>query len=119
MTAFYDNAQESMQSGSRPQSPAPDIMRPWTATRVVGKELPRVDAFERVSGKAEFTHDVILPDMVYGAILRCPHAHAMVRNIDTRAAEKMPGVLAVLTGNSAGTDIPWYSGFGTPPQSRL
>jgi xanthine dehydrogenase YagR molybdenum-binding subunit len=92
-------------------------MAPWTETRLVGKGVPRVDAFERVSGKAEYTYDVILPDMLYGAILRCPHAHAMVKSVDTSAAEKMPGVAAVLTGKSPGADIPWYG--VKPPQSKL
>jgi xanthine dehydrogenase YagR molybdenum-binding subunit len=96
-------------------------MPPWTETKIVSKALPRVDAFERVSGKAEFTYDVILPDMVYGAILRCPHPHAIVKSIDASAAEKMPGVYGVVTGKSRGADIPWYSiGYGGGPmQSKL
>jgi len=99
-------------------SAAAEELRPWTGeTRVVGKALPRVDAYERVSGAAQYTADVILPDMLYAAILRCPHAHAMVKSVDTSAAEKMPGVMAVLTGKSPGADIPWYG--GKPPQSKL
>jgi xanthine dehydrogenase YagR molybdenum-binding subunit len=46
--------------------------------------------------------------MLHGAILRCPHAHANLLKIDTSKAEKMPGVLAVLTGDSPGADMPWY-----------
>jgi len=121
MTEFYDKLEESFRNSFTPASPPDDKMQPWTETSIVGKRLPRVDAFERVSGKAEYTYDVILPDMVYAAILRCPHAHAMVKSIDTSAAEKMPGVVAVLTGKSAGTDIPWYGGGygGGPMQSKL
>ncbi len=93
-------------------------IRPWAGeTNIVGKGLPRVDAYELVSGAAEYTADVVLPGMLHAAILRCPHAHAMVKSIDTSAAEKLPGVMAVLTGKSPGADIPWYG--GRPPQSRL
>jgi CO/xanthine dehydrogenase Mo-binding subunit len=121
MNDFYENLEESFRNSFEPPSPSDETMPSWNETKIVGKRLPRVDAFERVSGKAEYTYDIILPDMVYGATLRCPHAHAMVKNIDTSAAEKMPGVVAVVTGKSAGTDIPWYgAGFGGGPmQSKL
>ncbi len=121
MTEFYDKLEESFRNSFEPPSPAEEKMQPWNETRVVGKGLPRVDAFERVSGKAEYTYDVILPDMVYGATLRCPHAHAIVKSVDTSAAEKMPGVVAILTAKSPGTDIGWYGvGFGGGPlQSKL
>ena len=117
MTEFYKELEESFSAELDPPSPPAEDMQPWTETKIVGKALPRVDAFERVSGSAEFTYDVILPDMIYAAILHCPHAHAMVKSVDTGAAEKMPGVVAVLTGKSPGADIPWY-GFGKP-QSKL
>jgi len=117
MTEFYNRLEETFRNSFEPQSPPEDKMRPWTETRIVGKGLPRVDAFERVSGKAEYTYDVILPDMVYGAILRCPHANALVKSVDTSAAEKMPGVVGILTDKSPGADIPWYG--GKPPQSKL
>ena len=81
---------------------------PWVDTTVVGTRKPKVDGYERVSGSAVFPHDVSLPDMLHGAILRCPHAHARVKNIDTSVAEKMPGVLAVLTNQTPGADMPWY-----------
>jgi CO/xanthine dehydrogenase Mo-binding subunit len=121
MTEFYDKLEEEFRSSFEPASSPDDGMEPWAETRVVGKRLPRVDAFERVSGKAEYTYDVILPDMVYAAILRCPHANAMVKNIDVSEAERMPGVVAVLTDKSPGTDIPWYGiGYGGGPmQSKL
>ncbi len=118
MSDFYENLEESLRHAYEPASPAPDEkIQPWGETRVVGRSLPRVDAYNRVSGAAQYTQDVILPDMLYAAILRCPHASALVKSVDTTAAEKMPGVLAVLTGKSPGTDIPWYG--GKPPQSKL
>ena len=87
-------------------------MPPWGETKVVGKPLPRVDAYERVSGSAVYPLDFALPDMLHAAILRCPHAHAQVKSIDTSAAEKMPGVRAVITGKTPGADIPWYRSRG-------
>ncbi len=99
--------------GPVPETPAPKAeMPPWGETKVVGRPLPRVDAYERVSGSAVYPLDIALPDMLHAAILRCPHAHAQVKSIDTSAAEKMPGVRAVLTGSSPGTDIPWYRSRG-------
>jgi CO/xanthine dehydrogenase Mo-binding subunit len=81
---------------------------PWTTTKVVGKLMQRIDAYERVSGAAQYASDVILPDMLYGAMLRCPHAHARVKSLDVGAAEKMPGVRAVVTDKTPGAEIPWY-----------
>ena len=88
------------------QGPAP--LPPWTETRVVGKPMQRIDAYERVSGAATYAADVILPDMLHGATLRCPHAHAMVKKIDTSAAEKMPGVRAIITDKTPEAKIAWY-----------
>ena len=115
------NSRKSFRNSFEPPAPPDEKMPAWNQTRIIGKALPRVDAFERVSGKAEFTYDVILPDMVYGATLRCPHAHANVKSIDTSAAEKMPGVVAIITGKSPGADMPWYGGGygGGPMQSKL
>jgi xanthine dehydrogenase YagR molybdenum-binding subunit len=99
--------------GPLPETPNPEAPAdPWGETRVIGKPLPRVDAYERVSGTAVFPFDVTLPDMLHAAILRSPHAHALVTRVDTSAAEKMPGVRAVITGATPGCDIPWYGGRG-------
>ncbi len=118
MRDFYEELEESFRAGFEPPAAAPEEkIQPWGETRLVGKALPRVDAYERVSGHAQYTADVILPDMIYAAILRCPHAHARVKDVDTAAAEKMSGVVAVLTGKSQGADIPWYG--GRTAQSKL
>ena len=79
----------------------------WKETNVVGKRLPRVDAYERVSGSAVYPSDVHLPNMLYGAILRCPHPHAQVRHVDTSAASKMPGIRAVISGTTPEADLVW------------
>jgi len=97
---------------------------PWGETKVVGKPMPRIDGYERVSGTAVFPLDVILPNMLYGAILRCPHAHATVKAVDTAKAREMPGVHAVLTDADPEAQIGWFSrpgsaGSGSPALSRL
>ena len=71
---------------------------PWDAAtplNVVGKPVPRVDARDKVTGKAQYTRDIRLPGMLYGVIVRSPYAAAEIRSVDTAAAEKMPGVHAV------------------------
>jgi xanthine dehydrogenase YagR molybdenum-binding subunit len=99
--------------GPVPETAPPKVeMPPWGATKIVGKPLPRVDAYERVSGSAVYPLDFALPDMLHAAILRCPYAHAVVKSVDTSAAEKMPGVRAVITGKTPGADIPWFRGRG-------
>ncbi len=100
--------------------PLPDAQGPagaatppaWGETKVVGKPLVRVDAYDRVSGTAQFPSDVILPQMLHAAVLVCPHAHATVKKVDTSVAEKMPGVQAVLKDGSPGANIPWFGGRG-------
>lgn len=63
----------------------------------VGQSVKRLDAIEKVTGTAVFTTDFKLPGMLYGKILRSPYAHAKIINIDTKEAEKLPGVKAVAT----------------------
>jgi CO/xanthine dehydrogenase Mo-binding subunit len=89
--------------------PADQAPAPWTTTEVVGRPLSKIDGYERVSGTAVYTADVILPGMLYAAVLRCPHAHATVKKIDTAKAEKMPGVAAIVTDQSPGANIAWFN----------
>src|SRR6266404_4055620 len=56
----------------------------------------RVDGPLKVSGAAHYTYDVRLPGMLYGQILRCPHAHARIKTFDSSRASTMPGVKAVM-----------------------
>ena len=75
---------------------------------VVGKSLTRVDAAAKVTGAAEYAADVKLPNVLYGKILRSPHAHAKIVSIDTHQAEQLPGVETVITYK----DLPQPSGAG-------
>lgn len=63
--------------------------------KYIGKDIPRIDAWDKVTGRGMFTHDVVLPRMLYAKVLRSPYAHARVVSIDTSEAEKLPGVEAV------------------------
>ena len=66
--------------------------------RYVGTRPVRHDGLDKVVGKARFAADLVLPGMLYGHILRSPHAHARIVSIDTSVAAAMPGVRAVITG---------------------
>jgi xanthine dehydrogenase molybdenum-binding subunit len=65
--------------------------------RVVGTRPVRPDGVDKVTGRAVYGADVQLPRMAYGRVLRSPHAHARIKNIDTSGALALPGVLAVIT----------------------
>ncbi len=69
---------------------------------VIGKRVPRVDARAKVTGEAKYAADYSLPGMLWCKMLRSPHPHARILNIDTSKAEKHPGVRAVLTGKGFG-----------------
>ena len=75
--------------------------KPVEPLKTVGRTTRRIDAVERVTGKAAYTRDVRLPGMLYARVLRSPHPHARVRSIDTSKAASLPGVKAVLTHDNA------------------
>jgi CO/xanthine dehydrogenase Mo-binding subunit len=66
--------------------------------RVIGQRVPKVDAIEKVTGRAQFGADITLPRMLVGKVLRSPHAHARLTRIDTSQAAALPGVMAIITG---------------------
>ena len=69
---------------------------------VIGKRPIRHDGVDKVTGRAAYGADIFLPGMLYGKVLRSPHAHATIMSIDTSKAEAIPGVHAVVTY----TDLP-------------
>jgi len=87
------------------QSQSPNPVEPMTT---VGKATPRIDALERVTGKATYTGDVKLPGMLYARALRSPHAHARIRSIDLSKAKALPGVKAIVTHENC--DVVWGAG---------
>ncbi|MBM3343582.1 MAG: xanthine dehydrogenase family protein molybdopterin-binding subunit [Betaproteobacteria bacterium] len=66
--------------------------------KVVGTSPDRPEGVPKVTGQAQYGADWTLPGMLWGKILRSPHAHARIRKIDTSKALKLPGVKAVVTG---------------------
>ncbi len=93
--------------------------KPWGETTIVGKPIPRVDGDERLSGKATYSLDLYLPDMLYGATVRCPYPHANVKKVDLSEALRMPGVRAALSDADKEANIPWYGAPGGRSASRL
>jgi CO/xanthine dehydrogenase Mo-binding subunit len=76
--------------------------------KVVGQRPIRPDGVDKVTGRAQFGADFHLPGMLSGRIKRSPHAHARITKIDTRAAEALPGVKAIVTAadfDAAGGEI--------------
>ncbi len=65
---------------------------------VIGTRPNRPDGVDKVTGRAIYSADFTLPDTLHGAILRSPHAHAIIKSIDTSRAEALPGVRAVVIG---------------------
>ena len=65
--------------------------------RLVGTSPPRIEAVDKVMGRAVFGADATVPHALHGKVLRSPHAHARIRSIDTSAAEALGGVYAVIT----------------------
>lgn len=65
--------------------------------KVVGKRLPLAEAYEKVTGRAEYCSTLALPGMLVGRIKRSPHPHALVVRVDTSKAEALPGVRAVIS----------------------
>jgi aerobic carbon-monoxide dehydrogenase large subunit len=76
----------------------------------IGESVPRFEDLRLVRGGGRYVDDIALPGMLFGFVLRSPHAHARIRVLDTAAAVAAPGVRAVLTGAE------WQaSGFGDLP----
>ena len=65
----------------------------------IGARIPRLEARGKLTGRTEYTDDIVLPNMLHGAILGSTCAHAKILSYDTTAALEMPGVKAVITGD--------------------
>ena len=70
-----------------------------TDNKWIGQRTIRPDGTEKVTGSAQYAADFTMPGMVWGKVLRSPHAHALIKKIDTSKAAAMKGVLAVMTGD--------------------
>jgi len=72
----------------------------------VGRSLPRLEARDKVTGRAEYTHTMRLPGMLHAKIFRSTVAHGRIRSIDTSAAKNVPGVHRVVTSDDVRKVIP-------------
>jgi CO/xanthine dehydrogenase Mo-binding subunit len=84
------------------------LERPRLEAGQVGRSVARRDAAEKLRGRAEFAGDLVLPHMLHGKVLRSPVAHARVRSIDAREAERIPGVVCVLTAEDLADLDPYW-----------
>ena len=75
------------------------VINPHSKFTVINTHVHNVDGIAKVTGRATYTFDVVLPGMLYGKILRSPHPHAKIKGIDYSKAMALPGVKAVATGN--------------------
>ena len=77
---------------------------------VIGERNRKIEGPSKVTGRALYADDIVLPGMLHGKILRSPHPHARILSIDTTIAEALPGVHAVVTGKEMAVAygiIPW------------
>jgi 4-hydroxybenzoyl-CoA reductase subunit alpha len=73
-------------------------MKEIRPTRTIGTYVPMVDGPEKVSGRAKYTADFVLPQTLAGRIFRSPYSHAEILEVDVSEAAKVPGVVAIVTG---------------------
>ncbi len=83
----------------------------------IGKSEIKVDAAKMAKGKPVYTDDIELPGMLHGMLMTSPHAHARIKDIDTSAAEALPGVHAVLTYKNVKRHV-YASGSQTWPNPK-
>ena len=103
--------------------------KPRSDRKFVGGYRPRIDAWEKASGKVEYVDDITLlsrfPGMLYAKVMRSPHAHARIRKIDVSRAQKLPGVVAVMTykdpefAKLRATNAGWTDGVDTVSYDRM
>ena len=77
-----------------------------TAT-LLGGVSDRIDGIEKASGVAKYSYDITPPRTLMARMLGCPHAHCKIKSIDTTAAEKVPGVVAIELMKQTGNEIRW------------
>ncbi len=83
--------------------------------QTVGVSVPRLDAVDKVTGRAAYTGDITLPGMVYAKVLSSPLPHARISSIDVAEARRVPGVVAILTPDQLHDIDPYY---GTSVKDR-
>ncbi|HZR98999.1 MAG TPA: hypothetical protein VFE37_09850, partial [Chloroflexota bacterium] len=90
---------------------------PGTSGPLTGQALPYLDAVERVTGTVPYTLNLKLPGMLHIKLLRSPYAHARIVRLDASAAERLPGVACVLTGERLRA-LPCQTHYGVVVQDK-
>jgi aerobic carbon-monoxide dehydrogenase large subunit len=84
------------------------------AEKFVGKSVKRTEDPRLIQGLAHYVDDIKLPDTLHAVFVRSVHAHARIKSVDTAAAEKLPGVVAVYTGKEVAKIGPVPCGAAIP-----
>jgi len=112
--AAVHNGSAKHNGTAKPNGKKPDLeLKPEAAPqgpayKSVGQSVERIDGWEKVTGAARFVDDLEFgPGLLHACVVESPHAHAKIKKIDTRAAEKLPGVVKVVTGK----DFPFKFGL--------
>ena len=92
------------------QTPEAQTPRKW-----VGRSIRRVEDPKFLRGRGGYVGDLVLPRMLHAAVLRSPHAHALITRIDAAEARRLPGVIAVVTGADAAELCDPMPDFGPDP----
>lgn len=103
-----------METGKGSVAGAAAVMERAPEQGLIGKPVPRVDAFEKVTGKARFAADLSAHGMAFARVVRAAYPHARIVRVDASEALSVPGVLAVITAR----DIPGKNGFGVVVQHQ-
>src|SRR5580700_1405177 len=85
----------------------------------IGRSVPRPNLARLTQGRGQYVSDVVLPRMAHVAFVRSPHAHARIASIDTGAAKKSPGVIAVVTGPELAKVLTHLKGIKSAPQYAI
>ena len=80
----------------------------------IGHSVPRIDALDKVLGRALYAEDISFPNMLYGRVLRAGVPHALIEAIDTREAAAMKGVVCILTAK----EVPGINRYGIAFQDQ-
>lgn len=103
--------------------------KPRSNRKFVGGYRPRIDAWEKARGKAKYADDLTIaskfPGLLYAKVVRSPYARARIKSMDTRRAEQLPGVVAVMTYKDPeftslkATNAGWTDGVDTVSYERM
>ncbi len=107
-------AQEKMKDGKYSSEIAPSFHPEW---EIVGKPMSKIDGPQLVKGEKAFVEDFVDKDSCYMVLLRSPHASAYINSIDTSKAEKVPGVVKILTAYNTPDTHYMQAGQGNPEPS--